>query len=193
MVEPLAKLDLERGTAVMISKPRFVTTLGLAGALLAGSIAVVAQVPSETAPTDAPARAHHGKGNWHHGKGFGKGRARHGGQFGRALDLTEEQRAKVRSIMEAERAKNAPLRQQLAENHRALQAATKAGSFDEAQVRTLAQQAEAARVELAVSRARVQSAIYTTVLTQEQRAKLDEFAAKRQARRAETAKPGDAK
>jgi Spy/CpxP family protein refolding chaperone len=109
------------------------------------------------------------------------------------LDVTDEQKAQIRSIMEAEKSKNEPLRQQLAENHRAMREATKAGRFDEAQVRSLAQQAQAAKVELAVSRARVQSTIYTTVLTQEQRAKLDEFAAKRETRRAERAKRGDAK
>jgi len=172
-------------------KPRFVTTLGLAGTLLAGSIAAVAQV-SDTQSSDAPAAARHEKGTRGHGKGFHKG-MRRGGHFGRALDLTDAQRAQIKSIMETERAKNAPLREQLAANRRAMNDATKAGTFNEEQFRALAQQAQAAHVELAVSRAKVQSTIYNTVLTAEQRAKADEFAAKRDARRAEHANPGDVK
>jgi periplasmic protein CpxP/Spy len=172
-------------------KPKFVTTLGLAGALLAGSIAAVAQESAKDS-SEKPAVTRHGKGNWSHGRGF-KGRGGHFGHFGAQLGLTEEQKTQIRSIMEAERAKNAPLRQQLADNHKAMREATKAGKFDEATVRSLAQQAEAAKVELAVSRARVQSTIYTTVFTAEQRAKADEFAAKRESWRAEHGKRGDAK
>jgi periplasmic protein CpxP/Spy len=172
-------------------KPKFVTTLGLAGALLAGSIAAVAQETSKDS-SEKPAVTRHGKGDWHHGRGF-KGRGGRGGHFGAQLNLTEEQKTQIKSIMEAERAKNAPMRQQLADNHKAMREATKAGKFDEATVRSLAQQAEAAKVELAVSRARVQSQIYTTVFTAEQRAKADEFAAKRESWRGEHGKRGDAK
>jgi protein CpxP len=174
-------------------KSRFVTTLGLAGALFAGSIAAIAQVPEGDTASDTPTVSKQRKGKWHGRKGFKGHGGNRFGHFGRHLDVTDAQRAQIRTIMEAERAKNATLRQQLSENRRAMREATKAGRFDEAQVRALAQQAEAARVELAVSRARVQSTIYTTVLTQEQRTKIEEMAAKREARRAERAKAGDAK
>jgi periplasmic protein CpxP/Spy len=175
-------------------KPRFVTTLGLAGALLAGSIAAVAQVPSGETAGDAPAARHHDKGRRHHGKGKGfAGRGGRFGHFGRDLGLTDAQKAQIKTIVEAERTKNASLHRQLRDNHRAMREASKAGQFDEAKVRELAQQTQAAKVELAVSRARIQSTIYNTVFTPEQRTKVDEFAAKRDARRAERAKGGDAK
>ena len=50
---------------------------------------------------------------------------------------------------------------------------------------TIAQQQAALRVEMTVSRARIQSTIYNTVLTAEQRTKLSEQAANRAAKRDE--------
>ena len=87
--------------------------------------------------------------------------------------------------MEAEHAKNATLHQQLADNHKAMREATKAGRFDESQVRTLAQQRAARHTEMTVARARVQSSIFNTVLTAEQKAKLEQMQAERAAKRAE--------
>jgi Spy/CpxP family protein refolding chaperone len=165
-------------------KSRFVTTLGLAGVLAAGSLAAFAQT---TPQGDAPQgeaqveRAHGKRGGWHGKRAHGK----RGGFFGRGLELTDAQREQVKAITEAERAKNAALHQQIAENRQALREATKSGSFDEAQVRAIAEKGAALQAELTVSRVRVQSAIYNTVLTAEQKAKLDEMSAKRAERRAD--------
>ena len=161
-------------------KSKFITTVGLAGALAVGSMtAVFAQSPEGQAP-EGKAGMH----KMHRGfKGHGM-RAKRGGAW-RGLDLTDAQKEQIRSIMQAEHAKMQSSRQQAGELRKALQEATKAGSFDEAQVRSIAQQQAALRVEMTVSRARIQSTIYNTVLTAEQRTKLSEQAANRAAKRDE--------
>ena len=168
-------------------KTKFITTLGLAGALMVGSLGVaVAQVPatgdSGDQAADSPRRGKFGR---HGGHGFGKRGHRGGGLFGAELGITDEQRAQIKAIMEAEHAKNATLHQQLADNHKAMREATKAGAFDEAQIRTLAQQRAALQTEMTVTRARIQASIFNTVLTAEQKAKLTQLEAERSAKRAE--------
>jgi protein CpxP len=171
-------------------KTKFITSLGLAGALMVGSLGMAsAQVPATGDSGDQSTdSARHGKFG-RHGKGMGKqgfGRRGHrGGFFGAELGITDEQRTQIRAIMEAEHAKNATLHQQLADNHRAMREATKAGRFDEAQVRTLAQQRAALQTEMTVARARIQAAIFNTVLTAEQKAKLEQLEAERATKRAE--------
>jgi Spy/CpxP family protein refolding chaperone len=166
-------------------KSKFVTSFGLAGLLLAGSLATtaIAQVPAagdgKDQATERPERGRFGR----HGARFGKhGR---GGMFGRGLDLTDEQRTQVRTIVEGERAKTATLREQLAANHTATREATKAGRFDEAQIRALAQERANIMTELAVSRARIQASIYNSVLTADQKAKLEQMSTERSTKRAE--------
>jgi periplasmic protein CpxP/Spy len=168
-------------------KTKFVASLGLAGALMVGSLGMAAaQVPAAGDTGDQAAQTpRHGKGG-HHGGRFGKrGAHRGGGFFGAELGITDEQRAQIRAIMEAERTKNATLHQQLADNHRAMREATKAGRFDEAQIRTLAQQRAALQTEMTVARARIQSSIFNTVLTAEQKSKLEQLEAERATKRAE--------
>ena len=168
-------------------KTNFITSLGLAGALMVGSLGVaVAQVPAAGDSSDQTASSPRGGKFGRHGKhGFGKRGHRGGGFFGAELGMTDEQRTQIRSIMEAEHAKNATLHQQLADNHRAMREATKSGRFDEAQVRALAQQSAALHTEMTVARAWVQASIFNTVLTAEQKAKLTQLEAERSAKRAE--------
>ena len=164
---------------------KFVTTLGLAGALMIGTFGVASAQAPAAGDTGDQATEMKGHGKFgRHGRGFGK-RGHHGGMFGARLDLTDEQRTQIRSIMEAERAKNATLHQQIADNHRATREATKAGRFDEAQIRQLATQRAAMMTEMMVARARVQSTIYNTVLTAEQKTRLEQWEAERATRRAE--------
>ena len=167
-------------------KTKFVASLGLAGALMVGSLGMAsAQGPAAGDTGDQAAETpRHGKFGRHGGR-FGKHGGHRGGFFGAQLGITDEQRTQIRTIMEAERAKNATMRQQLADNHAAMREATKAGRFDEAQVRTLAQQRAALETELTVARARIHSTIFNTVLTAEQKAKLEQLEAERATKRAE--------
>lgn len=188
-----------RGTAAMATVPEreylrrmiymktnFMTSLGLAGALMFGSLGMAAaQAPATGDSGDQTAGSpRHGKFGRHGKQGFGK-RGHRGGVFGDKLGITDEQRTQIRSIMEAEYAKNATLHQQLADNRQAMKEATKAGRFDEAQVRTLAQQRAALQTEMTVARARIQASIFNTVLTTEQKAKLEQREAERATKRAE--------
>lgn len=108
--------------------------------------------------------------------GFGGPGGPGGGLPLRALDLTDAQKEQVKAIHEAERAKIEPYLKQLGDAHKALGEATAKGQFDEAQVRTIAATVAQAQVELTVSRARQDAAIYQ-ILTAEQRAKLEQFRA----------------
>lgn len=156
-------------------KRSIVTTLSLAGLLAAGTVTgVVAQTSSTGAPDGQTAGR-----QWKH-DGHGRRGMRGGhGMFGRQLGLTDEQKTQIQALRQAEQEKHATLRQQLQENHLAMREATKGGAFDEAQVRAIAEKNAAIQVELTVSRARLHSTIYNTVLTAEQRAKVDEMATKR--------------
>jgi Spy/CpxP family protein refolding chaperone len=98
------------------------------------------------------------------------------------LDLTEAQKAQINAIHASENAKAQAFHEQLRESHDALQAATIKGQFDEAQVRALAASIAQNEIELTVIRARKDAAIYQA-LTAEQRAKLDQFHAEREAHR----------
>lgn len=93
------------------------------------------------------------------------------GRMFRNLDLTDEQRTEIRKILEAERSVMQPVHQQLRDNREALQAATKDGQFNEAEVTKLAQKQGELMAQTIVSRERVQSQIWQ-ILTPEQRDKL---------------------
>ncbi len=97
-----------------------------------------------------------------------------GGMPLRFLDLTDAQKEQVKAIHEAERARIEPALKQMEEAHKALDAATAKGQFNESQVRAIAATIAQAQTELTVSRARQEAAVYQ-VLTAEQRAKLDKF------------------
>ena len=167
-------------------KSKFATTLGLAGVLLAGTFttAALAQDPVQSGQDGAASVEKHGR-KWGGRKGFGKRGGHMGFGFGRGIELTDAQKTQMRSIMESSREANAAVHQQLAELRRQSREAMKASQFDEARFRQLAQQEAALSVEMKVSRARTMSTIYNTVLTAEQRAKVDEMAAKRAEKRSE--------
>lgn len=89
-------------------------------------------------------------------------------RMSKTLDLSAEQQEKIKAIMEEHRNKVAPLRQNLDESRDKLRQTAKAGTFDEAAVRTLAANQATAKTELMVERARVKNQIHA-VLTPEQR------------------------
>ena len=92
-----------------------------------------------------------------------------------ALGLTDAQKEQVKAIHEAERAKVEPYLKQLEESRTALkEAATAKGQFDETKVRAIAATQSQAQIELTVSRARTEAAIYK-ILTPEQQAKVEKL------------------
>jgi Spy/CpxP family protein refolding chaperone len=97
------------------------------------------------------------------------------------LGLTDAQKQEIKGIVAAERSQVEPLLRQLAATRQQLRAASRDGSFDEAQVRTLAEQQSQTITELIVARERVKSKIYH-VLTPEQRAKAEGMRQKFEAR-----------
>lgn len=92
----------------------------------------------------------------------------------RELNLTEAQKAQIKTIMEAGHAAVAPLHQKMDDVHKQLELATANGQFDEAQVRSLANQQAQLMAETIVEHERMKSKAYS-LLTPEQRTKADEM------------------
>jgi len=94
----------------------------------------------------------------------------------RRLELTETQKEQIKAIAEAEDAKVESDLKQLDDARQALDDAAAKGQFNETQIRAIATSQAQAMIELTVSKARKDAAIYQ-VLTPEQRAQLDQFRA----------------
>jgi len=97
------------------------------------------------------------------------------------LDLTSDQHAQVKAIWEKEKPTLKPLMEQMRQNHNAMKTLETAGPFDEAKTRALATQSSQTMVELQVEHARIKSEIMQ-VLTADQKAKLAQIDADREAR-----------
>ncbi len=111
---------------------------------------------------------------WAHTHEGGHGMFRHQmGWIARKLDLSDAQKTQIKSMIDAERANFQPLLQQLASEHQQMLAATHSGTFDEVQVRTIANQQAQTLADLIVIRERVISKAYNQVLTPDQRTKAD--------------------
>jgi Spy/CpxP family protein refolding chaperone len=106
----------------------------------------------------------------------------HMGFMARELNLTDTQKQQVKTIVQSDRAGMRPLMQQLAENRKALLAATANGAFDQAKVQAIANQQSQAMAQLMVQKASIQHQIYTQVLTPDQRTKADQMREKQMAR-----------
>jgi len=106
------------------------------------------------------------------------------GFFADYLDLTDAQQAQIKQIMAKEKPTLEPLWQQERQSHEAMKQLIMSGNFDEAKAQTIAQQAAQVQTQLMVEHARAFSQAYS-VLTAEQKTKLAQFMAKRQARLAE--------
>lgn len=131
--------------------------------------------------------AQQGGGKGQRGGGFGRGGGHHRGgilPFARDLNLTDEQKAQIEKIHEGFEQSTASLREQ-ARGKRGGEFDALGGTFDESAVRAAAQARANAQVELEVARARMMSQVYS-VLTAEQKAKINErrqqFEQKRQER-----------
>jgi len=92
----------------------------------------------------------------------------------RELNLSDEQNAQVKAVFDAEHSTVEGLMKKLDELREQLRAATANGQFDEAQVRTLANQQGQTQADLIVEHERTKAKIYS-LLTAEQRTKLEQI------------------
>ena len=99
----------------------------------------------------------------------------------RQLDLTADQHSQVKAIFEKEKPALQPLMQQMRQNHQAMKALEASGPFDEAKTRALATQNAQTMIELQVAHARMKSEIMQ-ILTTDQKAKLAQIEANKEAR-----------
>jgi len=99
----------------------------------------------------------------------------------RQLDLTPDQHSQVKAIFEKENPALQPLMQQMRQNRQAMKALEASGPFDEAKTRALATQNAQTMIELQVAHARMKSEIMQ-ILTADQKAKLAQIEANREAR-----------
>jgi|GEM_PF-1185145 len=105
-----------------------------------------------------------------------------GSYFAHALNLNRAQKAKIQTIWEAERPIiSAGLHEFLAED-KEMNAIAVQGSSDQSKVQEIADREATTIAKLLVEKVRVQSKIYSTVLTAEQRAKADELQSKWESR-----------
>jgi Spy/CpxP family protein refolding chaperone len=108
-------------------------------------------------------------------RGGWEGHRRGEGFLSRKLNLTEAQRAQIKTIFEAQRATMRPVMQQMAQNRTAMLTATAGGAFDQAKVQSIAVQQAQLEAQLTVQRKSVESQIYNTVLTSEQKATAEQM------------------
>jgi len=126
----------------------------------------------KAAPKDeAAAKGHCGK-HWQHWKHHGHCHGHH--HLWKMLHITDAQKTQIHAIISEERAKMEPLFEQLKAGHKELKALRKSGTFDEAQVRSIAKGQADTIVELIVTKERMKSRVYA-VLTPEQRTKAQEL------------------
>ena len=90
----------------------------------------------------------------------------------RELNLTDAQKEQVKTTLEAQRATTEERHAKLAELHKQIEAATANGQFDEAIVRSLANQEAQLKADEMVDHLRLHSKLYS-LLTAEQRTKAD--------------------
>lgn len=107
-----------------------------------------------------------------HGKGGPHGEMLE--HMSRALDLTDAQKQQVKAIMDSVESTASGIQAKLEDVHKQLGAATANGQFDEAQVRTLANQQAQLEADLTVEHFRAMSKVFS-VLTPEQRVKAEQL------------------
>jgi len=97
------------------------------------------------------------------------------------LDLSSAQQDQIKAIWAKEKPTLQPLVQQMHQNSKAMSDMEASGPFDEAKTRALATQNAQTMIELQVQHARIKSEM-VQVLTADQKTKLQQFEAKREAR-----------
>ena len=91
------------------------------------------------------------------------------------LDLTDAQKTQIKSMWNTERPTVVPLLKQLANGRKEMDAAAMNGTFDAEKVQAIANRQAQTVAQLLVEKERLQSNIYTSVLTPEQRLKADKM------------------
>jgi periplasmic protein CpxP/Spy len=123
--------------------------------------------------------------------GFGKGprgghQGRHGGDGHglRDLDLTEQQRTQIREMVKSHREANQPLFDRMKDAREQLHEARRSGTTDATRIGQLTLAVDAQRKQLEASRLQLREQI-ASVLTPEQREKLEKAEAERKQKREE--------
>ena len=114
----------------------------------------------------------------HHGAGFGPGKGEH--HLLKKLDLSDEQKAALKAQREAKAESRKALGEQHQQAKAALMAAAEAGESD-SKLQFLADALGKLQAQQALARAQEHKA-FLTLLTPEQKTKLDELKAKREAK-----------
>ncbi len=118
----------------------------------------------------ALAQGHPGSGERMHG-GMPQDMVEH---ISRELNLTDAQKEQVKAILDSQSAAADERRAKLEDIHKQIDAATANGQFDEAQVRTLANQQAQLMADEMVEHLRMHSKLYG-LLTAEQKVKADQM------------------
>jgi len=138
--------------------------------LVIASIAVLVLVVGATVL--ALAQGQRGMDGMGQGKGPGHGEMLE--HMARVLNLTDVQKQQVKAIMDSTESVAKDIHGKLEENQKQIEAATANGQFDEAQVRTLANQKGQLEADMTVEHLRAMSKVYA-ILTPEQRVKAEEM------------------
>jgi Spy/CpxP family protein refolding chaperone len=164
-----------------MSKSRILTAAVLASGLFAMNTAVMAVSP----PANGAMRAVHVSGSHqsvHMLKTGHEHEQRHFGALMKRLDLTPEQREQAREIIRQDADERRARFEELREVRHELHRGSFGPGFDPARIGELAQRQGALMAELQMMRAERMSEIYNEVLTDAQRARLDEWRANAEVR-----------
>ena len=108
---------------------------------------------------------------WHHGwRGHGPM-----AMLAWKLDLTDAQKAQVKTIWQGESPTVAALLKELSAEQKQMNAANVDANFDASKVQSITNSQAATIGKLLIERQKIESQIYTSVLTAEQRTKFDEM------------------
>lgn len=97
-----------------------------------------------------------------------------------AVDLTEAQRTQIHQIFDSGKSTMKPLFEQAHQNHEAMTQLITGGNFDEAKAQALASQSAQIQSQIELEHAKLSSQAYQ-LLTADQKTKMNEILAKRQA------------
>ena len=170
-----------------MNKGRFKTLAiaTLSAIALAASIAVAQTVTNDQGNTQGTRTERRGRGRGEH-KGQGWGGMREGGLF-RQLNLTDDQKAKIKQIRETYAERNKPLREQLHAKRQELRQASEGGTFNEALATQKLTEMASLEAKLMGEQHKLHQEMLS-VLTAEQKAKLEQSRAQFKNRRGEMRK-----
>ena len=127
-----------------------------------GALLVIVELGVLIARGDSPVRY-----GWHRGGPFG--------HMARELNLNGTQKSQIKSVWQAEKPTVASLVKEFATENKEMDSAARQGAFDESKVQAIADRQAATLAQLIVEKEKLESKIYTTVLSPEQRTKTDKL------------------